>query len=99
MFELKPISQESISSALAKAEHYRLLNEPTEAESICRDVLAVQTDNQDARVILTLALTDQGCFPQAVETASLLTSPYERAYYSGIAWERRAKARYYSGSQ
>ena len=45
--------------ALAKAERYRLLNEPGEAESICLDVLEVEPDNQEALVTLLLALTDQ----------------------------------------
>ena len=35
------------------------LNEPGEAESICRDVLEVDPDNQDALITLLLALTDQ----------------------------------------
>src|SRR5215471_17969514 len=51
MFNLKPISHDSIETALAKAERYRLLIEQHESE-------------------------------------------YDRAYYSGIAWERRAKAYY-----
>jgi hypothetical protein len=38
MFAPKPISPDSIAGALAKAERYRLLNEPGEAESICRDI-------------------------------------------------------------
>jgi len=40
--ELKRISQAALPAALAKAERYRLLNEPEQAESICRDVLAVE---------------------------------------------------------
>jgi hypothetical protein len=102
MFSLKPISRDSIEGALAKAERYRLLNEPHEAESICRDILEVEPANRDARISLVLALTDQ--FPQeecayssAVEAISGLEAPYDRAYYSGIASERRAKARYESG--
>ena len=59
MFEPKPISIEAIPNALAKAERYRLLNEPREAESICRDVLEVDADNQEAIATLVLALTDQ----------------------------------------
>ena len=39
-FELKTLSPEAVPRALAKAERYRLLNEPAEAESICLDVLA-----------------------------------------------------------
>ena len=38
MYELKSISTEAVPGALGKAERYRLLNEPREAESICRDV-------------------------------------------------------------
>ena len=32
MFATKPISRDSVAGALAKAERYRLLNEPEEAE-------------------------------------------------------------------
>ena len=39
LFELKPLSREAVPAALEKAVHYRLLNEPAEAESICLDVL------------------------------------------------------------
>ena len=44
---------------LDKALRYRLLNEPAEAESICRDVLSIDPDNQQALVTLLLALTDR----------------------------------------
>jgi len=99
MFEPKPISRDAIPSALAKAERYRLLNEPGEAESICLDVLQIEPGNQDALVTLVLALTDQ--FPQhashalatrAHELIARLIDPYEREYYAGIVHERRAKA-------
>ncbi len=40
MFELKPLSPQAIPAALEKAKHYRLLNEPGAAESICLDILA-----------------------------------------------------------
>jgi hypothetical protein len=99
MFTLKPLSRDAIPSALAKAERYRLLNEPGEAESICLDVLQVDPDNQDALITLLLALTDQ--FPsesssqivgRAVDLAARLNEEYDRAYYSGIIRERRAKA-------
>ena len=39
MFELKPLSQDAIPKALERADRYRLLNEPAEAESICLDIL------------------------------------------------------------
>jgi hypothetical protein len=58
MFQLKPIDAAAIPKALEKAERYRLLNEPEEAESICLDVLAIEPDNQ-AAILTLLALTDQ----------------------------------------
>jgi hypothetical protein len=99
MFTLKPISRDSVDGALAKVERYRLLNEPNEAESICRDILEVDPENRQARISLILALTDEipqdaGAFANAIGTASRLESAYDRSYYSGIAWERRAKAFY-----
>ena len=59
MPELKPISIEAVPAALAKAERYRLLNEPSEAESICRDVLRADSENQEALIMLLLSLTDE----------------------------------------
>ena len=97
MFTIKPISFDSIDGALAKAERYRLLNEPSEAESICRDILEIDPGNRQARISLILALTDEipeesNSFARAMEVISQLEAAYDRAYYSGIAWERRAKA-------
>jgi hypothetical protein len=43
-FDLKPISIASIPRALEKAERYRLLNEPEQAESICLDILDAEPD-------------------------------------------------------
>lgn len=104
MFAIKPISPESIAGALSKAERYRLLNEPEEAESICYDILEIEPHNHQALVSLILALTDQipgdtHAFPKALTKIGSLQSPYDRAYYSGIAWERRAKARHLGGGQ
>src|SRR4051812_41465193 len=98
MPELKPISHDSIPAALDKAERYRLLNEPAQAESICLDVLAVEPENQKALVSLLLALTDQfldgsaDCHHQALEVVKKLHGEYERHYYLGIACERRGYA-------
>jgi hypothetical protein len=102
MFTLKPISRDSVDAALARAERYRLLNEPHEAESICRDILVVDPANRQARISLVLALTDaipheSGAFTSAMEAMSGLETEYDRTYYSGIAWERRAKASYAAG--
>jgi hypothetical protein len=97
MFALKPISSDSVEGALAKAERYRFLNEPSEAESICRDILEVDPLNREARISLILALTDEfprddRAFAGAMAEIAVLESAYDLAYYAGIAWERRAKA-------
>jgi hypothetical protein len=97
MRELKALSADAIEAALAKAERYRLLNEPGEAESICLDILRIDADNQPARIVLLLALTDQfgelpGAHDRARALLSHLHSDYDRAYYAGIIAERRAKA-------
>src|SRR5262245_31851578 len=98
MFELKPISKEAIPRALARAERYRLLNEPQEAESICRDVVAADPDNQEALVMLLLALTDQFgrgsevTITRAREVLTLLHGEFEQAYYDGVIAERWGKA-------
>ena len=96
MFVLKPLSREAIPGALAKAERYRLLNEPWQAESICRDILAIEAGHREARVMLVLALTDQ--FAQGIavhevlEELAGLGDEYDRRYYTGIVHERRALA-------
>ena len=103
MFELKPLSREGIPAALDKAMRYRLLNEPGEAESICHDVLRIDPENQQALVILLLAMTDRFGkgyamgVTQAQEVLPRLRDPYERTYYAGIICERRAKAQLHQG--
>ena len=97
MADLKALSKEAIPAALEKAMRYRLLNEPGEAESICLDVLKTDPENQEALVILLLALTDRFekgygiSDTQAKELLSRIRSDYERSYYAGIFAERRAK--------
>jgi hypothetical protein len=104
VFELKRLSGEGLERALDKVERYRLLNEPWEAESICRDVLAVEPDNQRALTALLLALTDQfrteGAGRAAAANALLeqLSSEYARCYYAGIICERRATAQLARGA-
>jgi tetratricopeptide (TPR) repeat protein len=104
MFDLKRLSSEAIDRSLAKAEHYRLLNEPEEAESICLDVLAISSNNQRAIIVLLLALTDQfphghsNCISRAQEVLTGLEGEYERTYYAGIINERQANARLLGGT-
>lgn len=102
-YNLKRISTSGIAEAIAKAELYRSLNEPEEAESICRDILIVESQHQFALRLLGLALTDQFTsggsdrFREAEQIFQLLTDPYERLYYAGILYERRAKAQLKAG--
>jgi len=100
-FELKAISVQSIPEALAKVERYRLLNEPTLAESICLDILAVVPDHQQALISLLLARTDQFHLrvpaKAAQEVLAQIKGDYEQAYYAGIIWERVGHARIRQG--
>jgi tetratricopeptide (TPR) repeat protein len=102
MYEMKRLSQEAIPAALARAERYRLLNEPEQAESICLDVLATDPANQLALIALILSLTEQ--FGRAPERLSecrdllrRLQREYDRLYYAGLICERRARALLESG--
>jgi hypothetical protein len=102
-FELKPISSAGVSEALVKAARYRLLNEPSLAESICLDVLGVEPENQRALVTLLLALTDQfghggTATGKARELLPRLKSEYEQCYYAGIIWERSAHVQLRKGA-
>ena len=102
MRELKPLSRDALDGALAKAERYRLLNEPGEAESICLDILAVDYTHQQALIMLLLSLTDQfpvdtQAYHRAREVLTRLESEYDKAYYAGIIAERRAKAQHAHG--
>jgi len=96
-FDLKSISVQSIPEALRKVERYRLLNEPTLAESICLDILAIVPDHQQALIELLLARTDQFDFQlpakSAQEILARIEGDYERDYYAGIIWERLGHAR------
>lgn len=98
MLQLKPLSPASIPNALTRAKHYRLLNEPWQAESICRDILKVDPDHQRALRYLILAVTDQFSHekglsraPEAKKLCTQLESDYEKKYYRGIIEERLGK--------
>jgi len=102
-YELKRISQAGIPEAISKVELYRGLNEPEEAESICRDILVVEPEHQLALRLLGLSLTDQFAGgpsdrdQEAERIFQSLNAPYERFYYTGIVYERRAKAQLRAG--
>jgi tetratricopeptide (TPR) repeat protein len=97
-YALKRLSPENLLAAIAQAAHYRDLNQPEEAESICRDVLDADPASQPAWKLLGLAITDQfrsgrvGLLEEAVEAFERLSEEYERVYLVGVAWERAAKA-------
>lgn len=97
-FELKTISKQAIPEAVRKAEHYRLLNEPAMAESICYDILAVDPDNQKVIILLITSITDQFDSTANPGTAAArkhivkLSGEFDRLYFGGIISEREARA-------
>lgn len=101
--QVKPLGARNLSAAVTLAKHYRDLNQPEEAESICRDILSVSADHDEALRTLGLALTDRfptawmTLFDEACTTFAKLSSEYERVYYTGVAWERYAKAQLEGG--
>lgn len=103
-YQLKSISKAGIAEALAKVELYRYLNEPEESESICRDILAVDPQQQLALRLLGLSITDQFTGEatdrcrEAEEVLARLTDRYEQLYYTGLLKERRAKAQLRAGN-
>ncbi len=98
MDQFKPLAKIAIPAAIEKAKHYRFLNEPSAAESICRDILRVEPNHQEVLVILILAMCDQfgtgyKVAPGTVlENIERLENEYERIYYRGISYERRGMA-------
>jgi tetratricopeptide (TPR) repeat protein len=96
-FQLKVLSSAAIPAALERAERYRLLSEPAQAESICLDILAVEPQNQRALILLLLSLTDQfsedaHCVERAMALLPSLNEDYHRVYYEGVIHERHARA-------
>jgi hypothetical protein len=95
MSTFKPITKEGIPQALAKAERYRMLNEPRLSESICQDILDIEPGNQQAIINMLLAITDQiGKYrldysAKVRELITQLSNDYEKQYYSGIVCERQ----------
>ena len=102
-FKLKTISTAGIAEANAKAERYRFLNQPQEAETVCLDILAADPENQLALRNLGLSITDQFSgrpsdrYSDAERTFAQLKDAYERLYYTGIMHERRAKSQLRAG--
>ncbi len=96
-FELKVLSKTAIPAALERAERYRLLNEPVQAESICLDILTTDPDNQQALILLLLSLSEQFTenIPENLDRAwSLLPrlkDEYLQTYYQGLLFERQAR--------
>jgi tetratricopeptide (TPR) repeat protein len=101
--KLKTISKQGIAEAFSKVTLYRYLKEPEEAESICHDILAIEPENQLARRMLGLSITDQFTgeasdrYKEAENFFESLSDPYERHYYTGLLYERRAKAQMRAG--
>lgn len=101
--KLKTISKSGIGEAIAKAELYRYLNEPEEAESICRDILTADPNSMLGLRTLGLAITDQfegkpsDRYAEVEKIFDGLKEAYERLYYTGLLCERRVKAQLRAG--
>ena len=94
---LKPLNPSAISTCIQKANQYRLLNDPANAESICLDIIELQPDHQEALKILILSITDQfdggtRKIRLAKQYLEKLSNEYDRAYHSGLILERAARA-------
>ena len=97
MERLKRLHESAIERAFEKAKHYRLLNDPENAESICLDILEVEENNQEAIIVLILAIVDQfdGGSNRVKDSESYvnrLTDEFHRCYYTGIIRERFARS-------
>ncbi len=74
------------------------MNDPWQAESICRDILSIDPDNQQALVTLILCITDQFSdkfrtnISQAMKLIAELKDEYQQQYYKGLIYERQATA-------
>jgi tetratricopeptide (TPR) repeat protein len=96
-FQLKRLTPTGIAAALDRAERYRLLNEPAQAESICLDVLRVDQANSRALVLLLLALTEQfdesiaDNLDRALALLPRFVEEYQQTYYRGVIVERHAR--------
>lgn len=96
--KLYDIHPEAIELALDKARQYRSLLEPEMAESICLDIINIDSDNQAVLVVYILSLLDQIPSPdKKIEVKTIeriidqLSSSYQRFYYSGLLHERMAR--------
>ena len=99
MFELKPLSKDAIPKAIDRAKQYRQLNQPWHAESICRDVQAIEPENQQNLIILFLSITDQfgnekhgKSMLDAEKIIDQLKDGYQQDYARGMVYERQASA-------
>ena len=95
--ELKSLNKNAVAAAFERAQHYRLLNDPENAESICLDILHVEPDHQEAIVTLILAIADQlgggtKRIKEAQAYAAKLSDNFQLEYYSGLICERAARA-------
>jgi tetratricopeptide (TPR) repeat protein len=97
-YSLKEVHKGAIPRAIERAKHYRLLNDPEQAESICLDILQADPDNVPTLIILILAITDQfstggsATARRARKYAEQLKDDYQCAYYHGIIAEREGRA-------
>ena len=104
MSRIKSISKEAIPRALERAERYRLMKEPSVSESICLDILEVEPEHQEALITLLLSLSEQfkdrlmPAYKKSLEILKKITDAYQRVFYEGIVYERRALSHFHKGA-
>ncbi len=96
--ELHKIHPEAVDHSLEKARQYRSLLEPEMAISICLDIFAVDKNHQPALIVYILALTDSLAKSGMkkpdkfiLDAIKRLDTKYNRFYYEGIFYERKAR--------
>ena len=101
---LKSLTPAAIEGALKLAADSRQGGQPQTCESVCHDVLQVESTNQEALRLLLLSHADR--FNEdssqhemaARDAQSRLTSEYDRAFYDGYILHRLAQSAIASGS-
>lgn len=95
---LQPGPRLAVPAALRRALRHLLLQEPAEAEVLCREVLRFDPANPRAATLLIRSLARQirGLrTPEvalALEALALLPSAEERSYHSGLICEAQGRA-------
>jgi len=99
-------SPDQLTQSVSPADQIMVRSAPEAQRALprsMRDILSLEPDHQTALRLLGLAITDQFTggtsdrYGEAEHIFRSLTNDYDRAYYSGILHERKAKAQLRAG--